>query len=192
MIPFRETGKDRTKEGTASDENDASTPTDNRGEADMANVNMMGGNGSKGATKVAREQVARDAGLLYKAAEQLRGGTMYAYTVAVLWALNAFDGRTFPAAALSGMFGSPTVVNHHVGKGNLARVSLGKNGRIRLTEAGISHFGGRESGKILGQSVESKDARVLEMAIKRGPSRLLAEKSALVASITWRKTGETK
>lgn len=139
--------------------------------------------------KIGAEQSALEAGFRYKTANQLSGATMFAYTVAILSMLGAFKGNAFKAKALAGMFGSMTVINHHKKAGNLETAGAGL---VRLTIKGNNHFGGRELGKTANQSIEAKDARCLALAIKAGPTGKVAEESAAVRAIQWRKVGETK
>ena len=139
--------------------------------------------------KIGAEQASLEAGFRYKTANQLSGGVMFAYPVAVLSMLGASKGQAFKAKALAGMYGSMTVINHHKKAGNLETAGAGL---VRLTIKGNNHFGGRELGKTANQSIEAKDARCLEVAIKAGPSGKIAEESAAVRAITWRKVGETK
>lgn len=152
------------------------------------NVNMI----SAKATAIAREQAALDAGMIYKAKEQLHGAQLYTYTVAALGLLGALTGgrKAFKASALSGLYGSDTVVRHHKAKGNIEATS--QRGMVRLTNAGLAQFTGRESGTINGQKISSDDVKAMAVALKVSPSAAQAKDNAMVGSIQWRKVGSTK
>lgn len=143
------------------------------------------------AAKITNEQEAIDAGFRFKADPTPPSGSalMFAYTVGLLGMLGALTGSSFKAKALSGMYGSATVITHHVKKGNMVREA---GSMVRLTQAGLNHFNGRELGKINGQRIDAKDARCMGIAAKAGPKSKVAQESSAVRQITWRKVGAIK
>jgi hypothetical protein len=150
---------------------------------------MLSGSGSNGSTKISREQAASDAGFVNKTAQQIHGAVLFTYTVALLGLLGALRGQTFKASALAGMYGSDTVITHHRKQGNIEAV---KRGYVRLTTKGMALFNGRAEHKISGQRIEGKDVAAMVVAIKTSPSLKIAQDSAIVRQINWRKVGETK
>lgn len=153
-------------------------------------VNMLGGNGGSksGAVEIGREQASLDAGFIYKSARQLHGANLFTYTVACLGMLKAFTGQAFKAAALSGMFGSDTVISHHKRQGNL---EADGRGMVRLTAKGKAYFGGRELGLINGQKVDAKEVSMVATAIRAGAGTSVTKDSQTVRAISWRRTGST-
>lgn len=139
------------------------------------------------AAKIARESASINAGFVYKSANQINGAVMFAYTVALLGMLGALTlGRKgFDRKALTGMFGSETVFTHHKKMGN---IELTGKGTARLTAKGLAHFSGRETGKVLGQSIRREDVSAIAVAVKTG--KVTPNTSA--SMIQWRKTGEVK
>lgn len=139
------------------------------------------------ASKIARENASLSAGFAYKAQETPKGAVMFAYTVALLGMLGALTiGRKgFDRKALTGMFGSETVFTHHKKAGN---IEVTGKGMARLTAKGLAHFSGRETGKVLGQSIRREDVSAMAVAVKTG--KVTPNTSA--AMIQWRETGQVK